>query len=70
MNTDVYQISGSKIEVDIEGRKVRVAYNPETNYALVPASVYASEDIAMQVLRDSDLVDGIFNHECITELDC
>lgn len=66
--TDVYKVAGNQVEVDVGGRQVRFAVNPETDYALVPASMYATETEAMDALRNADCVDGIFNHEAISEL--
>lgn len=66
-NADVYRVKGNVLEVDVNGRQVRFLYNPETKYALVPAGMYASENDAMDALRESELVDGIFNNKAINE---
>lgn len=65
---DVYRTGNSRIKVEHNGREITFLYNPDTEYALVPASVYGAEPEVMQALRNSELVEDIFNHEAISEL--
>jgi hypothetical protein len=67
-DTSVYQTGGSELEVNMNGRKVRVLYNPETEYALLPAGVYGSEPDLVAALKESELIEGVFNHETISEV--
>lgn len=68
MTIDVYQPDSRQITVDLKGRQITFAFNPDTGYALVPASVYGAEPETMNALRQSGKVNGIFNHEAINEI--
>lgn len=65
---DIYQNGPFRLKIDMAGRKMEFVYNNETNYVLVPANVYGSEPELIQALRETDIVEGIFNHEAISEL--
>lgn len=67
-DADVYQTAGNEVEVDIDGRTIRFAYNPDTGYVLVPASIYGAEPETMTALRNADFINGIFNHEALSKL--
>jgi len=68
MTYEVYRTDHTQITVDVKGREVTFPYNPDTNYALMPASVYGSEPDVVKALQNSDIVDGIFNHNAISEI--
>jgi hypothetical protein len=67
MKTDVYLSTSRQITVSTNQTKETYLYNPDTKFVLVPADEYSTNSDLMRVLRNSDLVDGIYNHQNITQ---
>lgn len=67
-NYDVYRTSDRQITVETEETTHTFLYNPHTQYALVPATVYAAEPTVMNALRENELITDIFNHDAISTI--
>lgn len=67
-STKVYHPTDNEITVEVHGRKVTFPFNNETNYVLVPTSIYKSEKDVMTTLKESETVSGVFNHKSINDI--
>lgn len=66
---DIYRTNSRQLTVETETETYTFLYNPDTEYVLVPATVYGEEREMMSRLRDDDLVEDVFNHDAIASLE-
>jgi hypothetical protein len=63
----LYRVDSSVVQFETEDVSGRFLYNPETQYLLLPADVYASlSGDELQDLKSEPLIEGIYNHQNIS----
>jgi len=63
---EIWQVNGTTVQIKTESVDDEFAYNPETDYILLPASVYGSlSGDQIQELKSEEYIEGIYNNDCI-----